>query len=173
MGLSVTEKQELRRIVEQRIGRRIEAIEAEHKDEIRTLKDEVYQNIFETLRISKEYAELTTLRDQASQLAKDILEAEKKIAVKLGVDKDYGTTANAISGYVSRRQQELFNEAKMNAGFYAEVKALREEARHLDEFVWTATSTKQVAQLFEALNTVLDEQPTKLTKAAQEIEHVE
>lgn len=173
MGLSVTEKQELRQIVEKRIGRRISAIESAHAAEIAEVVKRASSTVYEDLGITAEWKDLLEKRAARDLATKVVTEAETALWNRIGNGDSYRSLQERLEGVIIRRSRELADEAKQAAPFYAEVMALREEARHLDEFVWTATSTKQVAQLFEALNKVLGEGPTQLTKAAQEIDHPE
>lgn len=173
MGLSVTEKQELRSIVEKRIGRRIQLLEDSHKEEIELVTKQASSTVYDDLGITQEWKTILDLRVVRDEATKAVTQAEQALWDRIGNGTTYNSLQERLNALIIKRSKELAEQAKLAAPFYAEVLDLREEARRLDEFVWTATSTKQVAELFKALNEVLSETPTKLEKAAQEIERPE
>lgn len=173
MGLSVTEKQELRAIISKRITLRIEQLKAGQKDLLTGLNAQARAAACAQLGIEAEMEQLDQLNRRKAALDKQVNAAELAVYDRVKHIEHYGYTnrMERIEQILRRVQKPLEDTLLHETPLGQQIAALTAEQSHLDETVWAATSPKQVSEIFRALNTVLDERPTALAQAAHDLQH--
>ncbi len=173
MGLSVTEKQELRSIISKRISQRIDQLKTEQKELLTALGEQARVAAHHQLGIDAEMQHLDDLNLRKAVLEREMDAAELAVydRVKHLEHALYNSRQDRIKQIVSRVQKPLEAALLQATALGQQVATLTAEQSHLDETVWAATSPKQVSAIFQALNAVLDQQPTALEQAAHDLQH--
>ena len=175
MALSVSEKKELRSIIAARLTTRITQLKQEHKDVLATLAERARVEALAQLGIANGMAHLDILNEQKTALERDIDTAEAVVYdhIKHVEHLLYHTRPERIKEIISRTQKPIEEALFQATPLGQEVAALLAEQSRLEETVWAATSPRQVSEIFQALNTLLDERPTALEQAAHDLQHPE
>lgn len=173
MGLSVTEKQELRTIISKRITQHIDQLKTEHQTLLGELKQQAQEAAYRQLGIDADMQHLEGLQTRKSALEGEINAAELQIYDRVKHIEHYGYNQRIerIKQIVGRVQKPLEDALIAATPVGQRIAQLTAEQSHLDETVWAATSPKQVSEIFKALNQVLDERPTALEQAAHDLQH--
>lgn len=175
MGLSVTEKQNIKEIIENRIDREIERIQTENKPAADDIKEQARAQTLAALNITDQISELQSIKEQITELGEQKKQLEGRILEMLGVDMrkaNYGYGASSEQAIESKiaSASRSYEKNLLNAHpILGKIVTLRQEKDNLLQSVWIATSNVQVKQLFDMVNQLLASVPTELESMAQNI----
>lgn len=175
MGLSVTEKQNIKEIIEERIDREIERIQTENKPAADSIKEEARTQTLTALNITDHMSELMSIKEQLAELGEQKKQLENRILEMLGVDMrkaNYGYGASseqAIESKIASASRSYEKKLLTAHPILGKIVTLRQEKDNLLQSVWIATSNVQVKQLFDMVNQLLASVPTELEAMAQNI----
>lgn len=175
MGLSVSEKRELRSIIAARLTTRIERLKSENAALLAGLAARARVDALTELGIRDEMGQLDILNERKTALERDIDAAEALVydRVKHVEHVRYHTRPERIAQIIRGVQKPIEEALLAETPLGAQIAALQAEQNRLEETVWAATSPRQVADIFQALNTLLDDPPTALEQAAYALQHPE
>jgi hypothetical protein len=175
MSITVTEKQELKSIINKRIDRTVSQIETAQAKRIGELKEKAREQAISSLEVADFIAEE---RDSQASI-KRIEEARDRMrnetAKRLGIEESchYWKPQEKIEEIIEKETSRRYQILLAETDFGAEIKRLEEEQEAMLETVWAATSSSQVKELFKRVNDVLRESPTALGAKALDIKPTE
>ena len=127
------------------------------------------------LGIRDEMGQLDALNAQKAALERDIDAAEALVYDRIQHVEHvrYHTRPERIKQIIrTGPEAHRGRPDRSHAAGAADRRADAEKSR-LEETVWAATSPRQVSDIFQALNTLLDDRPTALEQAAHALQHPE
>jgi hypothetical protein len=182
-GLTVTEKEFWKTRIPARIGRRIEAIKAEHPALFDRVKRQGHAQSLESLGLAAPYAELEAVQAEKAALARREKRAQREMLAALrglpldevcdGFSIKYGDelplpleAADALGKRQAAHQERLLADDPVGR----EIARLEAEKDNLLDTVWLATSPSQIKQLWSNVAELLGDQPTSLEREALSID---
>mgnify|MGYP006323460821 FL=1 len=174
MGLSVTEKQEIKSLIEERFDREIERIQTENKAAMDNIKQQAITQTIAALNVTDQMSELQSINAQILELNEEKKKLEERIVVEIGAENHKNLYyARAMDSLIDSKiesasrpyEKKLLSEHPL----LSKIVTLRQEKDSLLQSVWIATSSLQVKQLFEMVNKLLQSTPTELETMAQSI----
>jgi len=183
MSLRVAEKEHWKDRIGKRIDRRIETLVANQEPRLlERVAERARQRAYESLGIEAQQRELEALRKQKDQIERRErrLRAEQRAVIN-GTSAEaelerggyYGSYDHEVEQAVEARSKALEAEILSESELGRQVLALRAEKENLLDTVWLATSPKQIKELWEAVNSLLEASPTALEDKALKIAPVE
>lgn len=172
MALSVTEKEEIKRIIEERINQQITRIQTENKIAASQIKKQARQQAVEALGLTAEITEMEQINTDQEKLNKRKEALESKVMATLGVDikeHRYYNNATMIEERLKSATASYEDTLLKAHPQLGRIVTLNEEKMNLLQSVWIATSSAQVKLLFEMVNKLLNTSPTELENMAQRI----
>lgn len=169
MSITVTEKQELRDIINRRMKKKIEALKTENAAEFGTMKAEAYNIAVKELGLGEYMVKHADIVATIERLQEEKNEMEKKAAKSVGANTSYRPHDN-VEEKIESAQDQVFERMLAGHPVGQQILDLKKEQDHMLETVWVATSSAQVKKLFEKVNEVLGESPTNLGGKAADIE---
>jgi hypothetical protein len=182
MGITVAEKNHWKDRIAHRIEQRIETLVAKADPTLlQRVGEAAHKKAYESLGIQPQQQEL-----DAIQKEKEVLERrEKRLLAEQRAAINSTTVEQELerSGYyrydvdvenaVKARARALEAEILAECELGRQVLALRLEEDNLLDTVWLATSSQQIKELWERVNTLLEITPTALEDTALKIAPVE
>ena len=174
MAITLGEKSHWKDRIGKRIERRIETLVAkEDPTLLQRVKEQAHDKAYESLGIQAQRQELEDLEKQTADIEKRErrLEAEQRAIIKgTPVEEELGsgcysydgTVKNAVTARAAALETDILAECDVGK----QVLALREEKDNLLDTVWLATSSSQIKELWEQVNSLLEVKPTALEKKA-------
>jgi hypothetical protein len=178
-GLTVTEKERWRQRISARIGKRIEAIKAQHPAMFERVKRDARALALQSLGLAEAYAALEQVHADESALDRRKTQAQRAmLAVVRGVPVEeiddafsvrYGRelpmpmeAANALDQRQDVYEEELLADDPVGA----EIVHLEAERERLLDTVWLACSPAQIKQLWAKVSALLGDESTPLEREA-------
>jgi len=174
MPLTVAEKTHWRERITKRIDQRIETLIAKHDPRLlQRVTEQACERAYASLGVASQQQELEQIKKQREELDRRErrLKAEQRAVVKSTTLEEeleehnwrYDTT---VEQAVRDRSKAFEADELSESGLGKQVLALREEKENLLDTVWLATSSAQIKQLWEQVNTLLERAPTALEEKA-------
>ncbi len=182
MGLTLGEKEHWRERIGKRIDQRIETLVAKQDPTLlQRVSDEARQKAYESLGIGAQKQELDVIEKQKKDIERRErrLHAEQRAVIKgTSVEEEldrgsYYRSDQEVENAVNARARALEDDILAESDLGRQVVTLRQEKDNLLDTVWLATCTKQIKELWEQVNALLEVQPTSLEEKALKIEPVE
>ena len=177
-GLTVSEKTHWKERIEKRIDATIESVVAKTDPTyLQRVAEEAQARALVSLGISELQKKLEQLKVQATELesAKRRCMAEQrsiingtKLSDELEHISEYGYS-HVVNTAVTARAKTMEDEIMTESDLGKQVLNLRKEKDNLLDTVWLATSSAQIKQLWEEVNTLLKIEPTSLEGKALKI----
>jgi hypothetical protein len=176
-GLTQTEKSHWQERIGKRIDHRIETLVAkEDPTLLNRVEKEARERAFKSLGIDAQQREMEAIQKQKEELEKreQRLLAEQK-AILQGtrpedeLDSGPYCRSNVVEDAVDSRAKALEADILAESDLGRRVLSLREEKENLLDTVWLATSSTQIKQLWEQVNSLLEITPTALEDKALKI----
>ena len=180
MALTVAEKEHWKERIGKRIEHRIETLVAK-KDPtlLQRVSEQSRERAYNSLGIFAQHVELQQIEKQKAELDRRErrLKAEaraliKGTAVEEEMDESY-YRENVVEDAVSARAKALEADILSESELGKQVLSLRAEKDNLLDTVWLATSTSQLKELWEQVNSLLQVTPTPLEDKALKIKPVQ
>lgn len=169
MGITVTEKQELRDIINGRVEKKIQQLKMANETDFSKMEAEARKVAIHELGIGDYAQRHEDIEVAISRLNKEKDKLEKEACEKLGVKSDWHRH-DYIEERIKSGQEIVVDRMMKGHPVGLKILTLKKEQDRLLETVWIATSTAQVKELFERVNEILDEGSTPLGEKAQDIE---
>ncbi len=181
MGLTVAEKEHWKERIAKRINHRVETLVAKQDPTLlQRVEQEARDKAYASLGIDAQRNELEELQKQKENIEKRErrLRAEQRAVlrgttVEEELEQSYYRSDGVVETAVSARARALETEILAQSGLGKQVLALREEKDNLLDTVWLATSSSQIKELWEQVNTLLGVTPTALEERALKIAPVQ
>jgi len=168
MGITVTEKQELRDIINTRVEKRITQIEHENVAGLEAMAEMAREQAIKDLELVEYVQRNDDLTATQERLKKAQEKLQKDTAEKLEL-KDNWRREEQIEDRIEKATGVVKGKMMADNDVGKEILRLQAEQEHMLETVWVATSSAQVKELFMKVNSVLNESPTGLGEMAQGI----
>ena len=174
MSLTLGERTHWKERIAKRIDRRIETqVAKEDPTLLQRVEKDAREKAYESLGILSQRNDLEALEKQKEDIEKRErrLHAEQRAILKgtsVEDELEHGnyrydsTVDNAVGARAKVHEAELLAEDEVGK----QVLALRAEKENLLDTVWLATSSSQIKELWEQVNTLLGVVPTELEKKA-------
>jgi hypothetical protein len=183
MGITVAEKEHWKERIGKRIDQRIESMVArEDPTLIERVAKEAKEKAYDSLGIGPQQRELEAIEKQKEEIQKreHRLEAEQR-AVLNGTTVERELERGGYSGRfdyeaedaIKARAKALEADILSQSELGRKVVALEREKDNLLDTVWLATSTSQMKELWEQVNSLLELNPTALEEKALKIAPME
>lgn len=183
MGLTVVEKEHWKERIAKRIDKRVETLVAKQDPTfLQTVAEQARQKAYESLSISAQQQELDAIEKQKQDIERRErrLKAEQRSTINgKTVEEElerggyYGSHDHEVESAVKARANALEADILAGSDLGKQVLVLREEKENLLDTVWLATCAKQIKELWEQVNALLELKPTALEEKALKIEPVE
>ena len=182
MAISVAERNHWRDRIAARIDRRIETLVAKQDPALlQHVAEEARQKAYGSLGISSHQHELEQLEKQKQEIEKRerrLLAEQRAVINGTTVEQElerggYYRYDSEVENAVKARAKALEADILAESDLGKQVLALREEKDNLLDTVWLATSSSQIKELWEQVNTLLEVAPTTLEEKALKIEPVQ
>jgi len=182
IAISVAEKTHWRDRIAARIDRRIETLVARQDPVLlQRVSEEARHKAYESLGIQAQQQELEAIQKEKEEIERRErrLVAEQKAAINgTTVEQElerggYYRYDSDVDNAVKARAKALEADILAESDLGKQVLALREEKDNLLDTVWLATSSSQIKELWEQVNTLLEVTPTALEEKALQIEPVQ
>lgn len=178
MALSVTEKEEIKKIIEADIDAKVKRIWGENAGEREILVKKSIDLAIKKLGLTSLMSRYKKIEDKEKELDEQkknlrdemIAKIEDKTVEQVRKDRGYRCGRDEVDTAINEMQQVVFEDLVAKHPVLGEITRLETEKTHLLKNVWTATGTAAVKQLFAAVNTLLGLAPTELTKEAYAID---
>ena len=168
MGITVTEKQELRDIINKRMKKKIEALDLKNAAEFGVMRVDARNIALKEMGLDEYMTRYDDICATIKRLDKERDQLTEVAAAAAGIEEGY-RPHHLIEQRVNTAQEAVFNRMLADHPVGQKIVALQKEQEHMLETVWVATSSAQVKELFRKVNEVLDESPTDLGVRAGEI----
>jgi hypothetical protein len=178
-GLTVTEKEHWKTRIAARIGKRIEAIKAQHPTLFERIRREARTRALQSLGLADAYAALERVHADETALDRRKTQAQRAmLAVVRGVPVEEIDDAFSVrygrelplpmdaATALDRRQEVHENELLADDPVGAEIAHLEAERERLLDTIWLTTSPVQIKQLWAKVSALLDDQGTPLEREA-------
>ena len=183
MALTLADKTHWKERIAKRIDQRVETLVAKQDPRLlERVAEQARQKAYESLAISGQQRELESLEKQKQDIERRErrLKAEQRATINgTTVEEElersgyYGRYDNDVENAVKARAKALEADILAESDLGKQVVALREEKENLLDTVWLATCTKQIKELWEQVNALLELKPTALEEKALKIEPVQ
>ena len=183
MGLTLGEKTHWKERIAKRIDQRIETLVAKEDPTLtERVAREGRQKAYESLGIGAQQREVEALEKQKEEIERRErrLRAEQRsiingtsVEAELERGSYYGRTDQEVESAVTTRARALEADILGESELGQQVLSLRDEKDNLLDTVWLATSTSQIKELWEQVNTLLQIKPTALEEKALQIAPVQ
>ena len=182
MAISVAERNHWRDRIAARIDRRIETLVAKQDPALlQHVAEEARQKAYGSLGISSHQHELEQIEKQKKEIEKRerrLLAEQRAVINGTTVEQElerggYYRYDSEVENAVKARAKALEADILAESDLGKQVLALREEKDNLLDTVWLATSSSQIKELWEQVNTLLEVAPTTLEEKALKIEPVQ
>jgi hypothetical protein len=180
MALTVAEKEHWKERIGKRIEHRIETLVAK-KDPtlLQRVAEQARERAYNSLGIFAQHVELQQIEKQKAELDRRErrLKAEQRAIIRgTPVEQELEEGyyhENMVESSVTARAQALEADILSESELGKQILALRAEKDNLLDTVWLATSTSQVKELWEQVNSLLQITPTNLEDKALKIRPVQ
>jgi hypothetical protein len=183
MGITVAEKEHWKERIAKRIEQRIETLVAkEDPTLLERASKEAYEKAYDSLGIGAQQRELEALEKEKEQVQRRELrlQAEQRAVLngstvereleRGGYCDRFGYEAeDAIKARAKALEGDILSQSDLGK----RVLALEREKDNLLDTVWLATSTSQMKELWEQVNSLLEMNPTALEQKALRIAPME
>ena len=177
-GLTLGEKGHWRDRIAKRIDHRIETVVAKEDPTLfQRVEKEARERAYKSLGIDAQQRELEAIQKQKEELEqRERRLGAEQIAIINGTsverELESGTYyhRNSVDNAVDTRAKALEADILAESDLGRRVLALREEKANLLDTVWLATSSSQIKELWEQVNTLLEIKPTALEEKALKIQ---
>lgn len=183
MGITVAEKEHWKERIEKRIDHRIETLVAkEDPTLLERASKEAREKAYDSLGIGAQQRELEALEKQKEEIERRELrlQAEQRAVLNgTSVERElerggycdrFGYEAeDAIKARAKALEADILSQSELGR----KVVALEREKDNLLDTVWLATSTAQMKELWEHVNSLLEMNPTALEEKALKIAPME
>ena len=166
-----------------RIDHRIETLIAKSDPTfLQQSGQEAREKAYESLGISAQQRELEAMDKQKQEMERRErrLRAEQRATINgTSVEEElerggyYGRHDHEVENAVKARANALESDILTESELGRQVLVLRQEKDNLLDTVWLATSSSQIKELWEQVNTLLEVKPTALEEKALQIAPVE
>ena len=179
--LRVSEKNHWRDRIAARIDRRVETLVAKNDPTLLSrVAEEARDRAYKSLKIDAQRRELEQIKKQTEQMRKreQRLEAEQRAIIKgttveEELDESGYYSNHVVENAVADRAKALESDILGQSDLGKQVLTLRAEKDNLLDTVWLATSSSQIKELWEQVNTLLEITPTALEGKALKIPPME
>ena len=176
--ISVSEKSHWKERIAKRIDHRIETLVAkEDPTLLQRVEKEARERAYKSLGIDAQQRELEAIQKQKEALEKrERRLGAEQLAVLNGTsverELESGTyyPRNSVDQAVDTRATALEADILAESDLGRRVVSLREEKENLLDTVWLATSSAQIKELWEQVNTLLEIKPSALEETALKIQ---
>jgi hypothetical protein len=176
-GITVSEKNHWRDRIAKRIDHRVETLVAkEDPTLLQRVEKDARDRAYKSLGIDTQQREMEAIQKQKEELEKreQRLLAEQKAIIqgtKPEDELDNGPycRSNVVEDAVDSRAKALEADILAESDLGRRVLSLREEKENLLDTVWLATSSTQIRQLWEQVNSLLEITPSVLEDKALKI----
>ena len=180
MALTVAEKEHWKERIGTRIEHRIETLVAK-KDPtlLQRVAEQARERAYNSLGIFAQHVELQQIEKQKAELDRRErrLKAEQRAIIRgTPVEQEMEDGyyhENVVECSVTARAQALEADILSESELGKQILALRAEKDNLLDTVWLATSTSQVKELWEQVNSLLQITPSNLEDKALKIRPVQ
>ena len=177
-NLTLGEKEHWRDRIAKRIDHRIETIVAkEDPTLLQRVEKDARDRAYKSLGIDAQRQELDAIQKQKEEMDKRErrLQAEQRATVngtrpEDEVDNSSYYHNDVVENAVTDRANALEADILAESALGRRVLSLREEKDSLLDTVWLATSSSQIKELWEQVNTLLEIKPTALEEKALKIQ---
>lgn len=175
MPLTVTEKNEWKRLIENRIDRRIERLWNEAGDLKKDLKDKAHQAVLHEMGLHTLLAELEQLKELSKQAEKRVeaksAEIHRKVLGETWTELPYrrNDDISRIDSTVDSRVKTKFQDLAATTAVGAEVQKLQKEREQILEAVWITTAPSELRKLWAHLKSIVGDDQTELETVAASI----
>lgn len=171
MALSVTEKQELIKLMRERVATRVKAIESEHEHDIRAIEGRARKEAIRTMGITKALDDLDVFARQIAALQSKLDALELRTHKKIDPDNTSSyNVRNQIDRLVDEAARTRRDDIVARTTWGRDIKRLEEEQLGIKTALLLATSGRQVKELWQRFTNIIgDESQTDLEIAGLEI----
>ncbi len=183
MPLTLGERSHWKDRIGRRVDRRIETLVAKQDPTLlETVAKKAREKAYESLGIQAQQQELDGIEKQKHEMEsrERRLRAEQRAAIKGTRAEDelqyvpcYTRYDKTVDDAASARAKALEEGILEESELGRQVLALRRERENLLDTVWLATSPKQIKELWEEVNALLETSPTALEEKALKMEPVQ
>jgi hypothetical protein len=181
MPITVSEREHWRDRIAKRIDHRIETLVAKQDPTLlQRVAEEARSRAYKSLGIDAQQRELEQVEKQKEELEtreKRLAAEQSAIVNGTPVERELDTGAyyhrNSVDAAVGSRAKAMEEDILAESDLGRQVLSLREEKDNLLDTVWLATSSAQIKELWQKMNTLLDMKPTALEEKALKIRPVE
>jgi len=183
MALTVAEKNHWKERIAKRIEQRIETLVEKHDPTLlQRVSEEARAKAYESLGIDVQQRELEAIEKQKEEMERRQrrLRAEQRALINGTTPEEelerggyYGRYDHEVEQAVNARAKALEADILAESDLGRQVLALRHEKDNLLDTVWLATSCKQIKELWEQVNALLELKPTTLEEKALKIAPIE
>ena len=180
-GLTLGEKEHWKERIAKRIDQRIETVLAKADPTLlQRVEKDAQARAYKSLGIDGQQRELDAIKKQKEELEqreRRLLAEQNAIVNGTSVERELEDSAyydrNSVENAVDARAKALESEILAESEIGRQVLSLREEKDNLLDTVWLATSSSQIKELWEQVNTLLEIKPTALEEKALKIAPVQ
>ncbi len=180
--LRVSEKTHWKERIAKRIDQRVETLVAKQDPTLlQRVTEQARANAYESLGISAQQRELDAIEKQKEEMQRRErrLRAEQRAVLNGTTVEDelerggYGRYDHVVEDAVKARAKALEADILAESDLGKQVLTLHSEKDNLVDTVWLATSSSQIKELWEQVNSLLELKPTPLEEKALSITPVE
>lgn len=168
MGITVTEKQELRDIINDRVDKAIARLEHDNTLGITKLREVAKELAVKELELGEFLKKDDDADASIARITKERDKLRDEAADRLGTRRDY-RVRDGIDAHIEKAVDIVFDRMLADDEVGKKILALQAEKESMLETVWIATSSEQVKKLFLHVHNVLGESTTALGGMAQAI----
>jgi chromosome segregation ATPase len=167
--LTVTEKEHWKSRIERRIDKAIDAIEAKDPSLKPTIEEKAEELAHESLGTAEYQRKIEAIKKRQESMEAELSNLQDAI-----YQRAFGDTTKQRNSYLSsidfkklhRKQRERFEEELLSQSDHGQaILKLRREKESLLDTVWLATSSKQIADLWNRVSIVVQDELTPLQEA--------
>jgi len=182
MGITVAEKNHWKERIAHRIEQRIETLVAKQDPTLlQRVSEEARKKAYESLGIHAQQNELEAIQKEKEKFERRerrLLAEQRAVLNGTTVEQElerggYYRYDSDVENAVKARSRALEAEILSQSELGSQVLALRREEDTLLDTVWLATSSIQIKELWEAVNSLLEAAPTALEDKALKIPPME
>jgi len=182
MAITVAEKTHWRDRIAARIDRRIETLVAKTDPTLlQRASEEARKKAYESLAIQAQQQELEAIQKEKEEFERRerrLLAEQRAIINGTTVEQElerggYYRYDSDVENAVKSRAKALEADILAESDVGKQVLTLRDEKDNLLDTVWLATSSSQIKELWEQVNTLLEVTPTALEETALKIAPIE
>ena len=182
MGITVAERNRWKERIAHRIEQRIETLVAKADPTLlQRVSEEARQKAYESLGIQAQQQELEAIQKEKEKFERRerrLLAEQRAVLNGTTVEQElerggYYRYDSDVENAVKARAKALEAEILAESELGSQVLALRREEDTLLDTVWLATSSSQIKELWEAVNSLLEAAPTALEEKALKIAPVQ